>query len=70
MLSEKYTTPVKLEIYKNEDKKVTVYRTSKVGTKRIFFFVANEKDQRIGSTLWARKCEVVRLGKNYLRAAN
>lgn len=66
MLSAKFTTPVKLESFIKADKKVSVYRTSKIGTKRIFFFVVNEKEQRIGSTLWARKCEAVSLGKSYL----
>lgn len=66
MLSEKYTTPVKLESFIKADKKVSVYRTSKVGTKRFFFFVATQENKRIGSTLWARKWEAVSLGKAYL----
>lgn len=70
MLSQKYQTPVKLETIKSGVNSVSVFRTQKIGTKIIFFFVANDENKRIGSTLWARKCEAISLGKSYLKSTS
>lgn len=66
MSSARFTTPVKLESYSKDERKVYVYRTLKIGTNRKFYFVVNEKNERIGSTLWSSKWQAVGLGKNYL----
>lgn len=45
---------------------VKIFKVQKVGTKRTFFALENEKGQRICKTMFARLGEAERVTRNYL----
>lgn len=53
-----YTNPV-------TDKKATVVKVIKDGTKRTFFSVKNEDDKFITRTMYARESEAIKLAKYF-----
>jgi hypothetical protein len=62
---EKLTTS---EILVNIDrtKKVEIQKFQKIGTKRVFFVPLIDGNKRMTTTLFAYKCEAVKLAKQYL----
>lgn len=65
----KYTTPVQVEAYVKNGKTSFIFRTQKIGTKRVFFFATNENKQRLTSTLFASKSSAVNISRQFLNKA-
>lgn len=65
-LSDKYTAGTKVETITKGGKTSTIYRTTKVGTKRVFFYPVTDAGLRITTTLFARQYDAANLAKRWL----